>query len=185
MKNQKNYLFFALLTWILTYFIINQLVENKSHYYDFSTAFDNLIPLVPIFAIIYVSAYVLMFIYPLFFENTKAYFYSFFALVGITFFSFLVFPGYFPRPELGNDIFSRFLAWIYSVDKPYNLFPSSHVSLTVLNALIFKNVWVYIWAVLIILATLFTKQHYILDALSGALLGFICYKIYKINLVKA
>ena len=168
-----------------TYFLINLITESSSHYYDFSTPLDNLIPLIPIFSIIYVSAYILMFIFPLFLENTKAYFYSLLTLIGVTSFMFLIFPGYFPRPELGTDIFSRFLAWIYSLDKPYNLFPSSHISLTVLNTLIFNNKWIYLWAGLIILSTLFTKQHYILDAVSGILLAFICYKIYKINSLKA
>ncbi|MEK6835793.1 MAG: phosphatase PAP2 family protein, partial [Nanoarchaeota archaeon] len=73
---------------------------------------------------------------------------------------------------------------IYVLDKPVNLFPSLHVSMTFLAFLIiskFKKdlrIIILIAFILSALSTLFIKQHYLLDTLAGLVLGFISYKIY-------
>jgi len=180
MKSKLWFLIIILLIWIFSYFAINQFVSNTDYFYDYSIFLDDFIPLIPFFVGIYISSYILMFVIPLLFENRKAYFYAFVTLIALTAPFFIFLPGIMIRPEiLGKDIFSWALNIIYSLDNPHNLFPSSHISISVLNALIMNNKWVYLWAFLIILSTLFVKQHYILDVLGGILVAIISFLVYN------
>ena len=85
------------------------------------------------------------------------------------------------RPSVTNtDIWATILSWIYTFDKPHNLFPSTHISLSFMSTLILHKKAAYIWFILIAFSTLFVKQHYILDILGGLVVGGIGYLIYKI-----
>ncbi|WP_042350465.1 phosphatase PAP2 family protein [Bacillus massiliigorillae] len=87
-----------------------------------------------------------------------------------------------PRPEVvGNDFFAHVMRFVYSADQPVNCLPSIHVLTTfVIMMVVFqckkqhKLMYsiVTIFGSLIILSTLFTKQHAILDATAGMLLAF-------------
>ncbi|MFI8708792.1 phosphatase PAP2 family protein [Bacillus sp. NPDC077411] len=89
------------------------------------------------------------------------------------------------RPEvIGNDVFANLVRYIYSIDQPVNCFPSIHVLTTfVIMITAYKrkeqNKWVYVLltfvGVLIILSTLFTKQHAFVDAVAGVVLGSFLY----------
>lgn len=80
--------------------------------------------------------------------------------------------------SLGNGFLEQLTAFMYSADKPVNLFPSIHClaswvgfrGLTwckkVGNPL---KVFSFILAILVFLSTLFTKQHYIIDIFGGVL----------------
>lgn len=76
------------------------------------------------------------------------------------------------------------LRWIYSADMPVNLFPSLHCIVAWLSCrplLNCKNikpwykVFSFVFTFLIFLSTLFTKQHYFLDVISGWALAEIAY----------
>jgi membrane-associated phospholipid phosphatase len=178
MKYRIDLVIVVLLMWIMSYFLINAVVG--SGYYDYSTFIDNYFLLIPFFVVVYMSAFALMFLTPLFLKNRKAYVFAFLTLMTTTVIFFISFPGTMSRPEiLHKDFFSSILAWLYFVDAPHNLFPSSHVSLTMLNALILDNKWIYLWAALIILSTLFIKQHYFLDVIGGIIVAGIAYCVYK------
>lgn len=102
--------------------------------------------------------------------------------VGVT--TYAVFPTYVIRPEITSQTFgSNLLRWVYAHDQPYNALPSSHVYLTLLCGLLWMR-WKprgrFIWLVgllVICLSTLFTKQHYLLDVVCGALLAGFAYII--------
>lgn len=88
------------------------------------------------------------------------------------------------RPEiLSSTIFNKITLFIYSIDKPLNLFPSGHVTFTVLSNLcllkINKKIAYIIFpiTILIILSTLFIKQHYIPDVFGGLILAFLSYQL--------
>lgn len=97
---------------------------------------------------------------------------------------FILFP---IAPEFVRAIPDGFTATLYShlyiLDNPRNLFPSLHVTYATLYFLsclnIFKSSTVRIlfgvWIAFIIISTLFTHQHHIVDILSGILLGSITY----------
>jgi membrane-associated phospholipid phosphatase len=66
-----------------------------------------------------------------------------------------------------------------SIDpNPYAAFPSMHVALAVLSALILRD-WfgrrVYAWPILMSFATLYTANHYLLDIVGGWVLAYTSY----------
>lgn len=102
---------------------------------------------------------------------------------------FYFFPTTVPRPALtGNDIFTALVRDIYDHDMPFNCFPSIHVINTLVVQLyvtINKNVnkalkiICNIIGILIILSTMFIKQHVFLDAVSAAVIVYLFYLLIK------
>lgn len=93
---------------------------------------------------------------------------------------YIMFQTYIPRDVIiSNDLFSGILGFIYDNDQAYNGFPSLHsgLSATVATFFVIKKsrfaVPTFLMALLIVISTLFTKQHFILDAVSGITLGVI------------
>ena len=72
-----------------------------------------------------------------------------------------------------DDVFDQLVQFIYSIDAPLNTFPSMHVATTVLTlhitSIYRRDLFLPMAAVgaLIILSTLFIKQHNIVDVLGG------------------
>ncbi|MGG2094715.1 phosphatase PAP2 family protein [Bacillus sp. S13(2024)] len=89
------------------------------------------------------------------------------------------------RPEvIGNDVFANLVRYIYSIDQPVNCFPSIHVLTTFVIMITAhkrkkQNKWEYgiltFIGVLIILSTLFTKQHAFMDAVAGTVVASFLY----------
>ncbi|WP_440603002.1 phosphatase PAP2 family protein [Bacillus sp. GB_SG_008] len=89
------------------------------------------------------------------------------------------------RPEvIGNDVFANLVRFIYSIDQPVNCFPSIHVLTTfVIMITAYKrkkqNKWEYglltFVGALIILSTLFTKQHAFIDVITGIVVASFLY----------
>jgi len=106
---------------------------------------------------------------------------------------FIMFPTIMIRETLVNtNIFDNIVGFIYSSDLGFNAFPSLHVSL-ITCALYFlsskKKYWyVFVLGLLIIVSTLFVKQHSIIDVFGGLTIAiisiFISEKIFKNNGVK-
>ena len=78
------------------------------------------------------------------------------------------------------------MRYIQGFDKSNNCFPSMHVSVATLTAYHLKtNIagignWIFLFPVIIGLSALFTKQHYFLDLIPGALLGWFCFQIFLV-----
>jgi hypothetical protein len=94
------------------------------------------------------------------------------------------------RPVItGNDFLSRMLEYVYGIDHPYNSFPSIHVmsSYLLIRAIrgsSWKKQW-HKWTIgcfstSIILATLFIKQHVIMDVISSIILVEVLFKSVEI-----
>lgn len=98
--------------------------------------------------------------------------------------TYVVYPTYVIRPDITSQtVGSDLLRWVYAHDQPNNALPSSHVYLTLLCGLLWMR-WkprgrlLWLTGVLVIsLSTLFTKQHYLLDVISGAALAGLAYII--------
>jgi membrane-associated phospholipid phosphatase len=96
--------------------------------------------------------------------------------IAISYTTFILYPTYVVRPEIsGGDVFSTLVVWLYQGDQVNNALPSGHTYTTLIIAVFWsqwlpklKPLWIGI-AVLVLLSTLFTKQHYILDLLAAAL----------------
>ncbi len=94
------------------------------------------------------------------------------------------------RPVLtGENIFEDMVIGLYSVDTPTNIFPSLHVFNSIVCCIaICQNMTgarfrllrrgTLVLTVSIVLATMFLKQHSVLDVLGAILLNMLCYRHY-------
>ena len=89
---------------------------------------------------------------------------------------------------LGNDLCSQAIRLLRAGDPPQNVCPSMHVSstmailLTVWECRDISKGWkcgVAVISLLIILATMFIKQHSVVDVLLGMLLSLVLWEIWK------
>ena len=194
MKSRKKafFVFFILVTFVSIYYTIGHAINKKTlsiQAYTLQTSFDNVIPLIPIFVIIYFSMYIMAVVPCLYVHDKKnfiklvqAYLLTLFS----SFFLFAIFPVKMIRPEItGNTLMEKLLAFLYSVDTPYNNFPSLHVALSFLA---YFYVWKYnkkhnflilSWVILISLSILFVKQHYFLDLIAGILLAMAVFLFFE------
>ncbi|OZM57471.1 hypothetical protein CIB95_08435 [Lottiidibacillus patelloidae] len=155
------------------------------------TKVDELIPFVDIFIVPYIIWYPFIFLTMAYLAwKDRAIYWKTLATMLISmlvcYAIYFVFQTHVPRPELqGKGFFTSLVKLIYANDEPYNAFPSIH-SLTSFLMLfgivkargISKPVvmTVSITSLLIIISTLFVKQHVILDAVSAILLGFVVFQ---------
>lgn len=164
------------------YFLVNSL-DLSTH--DVTTAIDRSIPFLKIFVIPYVIWYLFVpiILIALCFYDRKMYYKTILVYIlgfSISLIIFSVYQTTVPRPDLaGSDILTKITMIIYANDKPINCLPSLHVFA---SYLMFKavcrscfsnfkiNAATSFIAFMIIISTLFTKQHGILDAIAGIIL---------------
>ena len=156
-------------------------------------ALDRLIPLQPAWTLVYASHLVFLTVPVLIMRQEEQIRRTFLAylLVWITgYVCFLVYPTVLPRPGpnvIGQGFFAWCLRLVYSADEPRNNFPSLHVAHACVSALtcwrVHRGVGLAagVWAALIALSTLFTKQHYVVDVISGMFLAGVAYVVFLRN----
>lgn len=163
---------------------------------------DNVIPFIKIFILPYVSWYpfIATFLIILCFVDKENYFKLVAGLsIGMLtcYLIYFFYPTYVQRPVIEcEDIFDKLVLWVYGRDNPFNCWPSIHVLNSFLVALytslsnkvnsFVKSVGIIISS-LIVLSTMFVKQHYLSDVVAGIVLGTIIYLAieifvkYKVN----
>ncbi len=181
----KNAIFSILLA-IGVYFTsqIYTLLNHGPAVINLLTMLDQAIPVVPIFVIPYISlqpyVYATLALFLLF--RTRHFQSACLAMITVWFISYAFYywlQSEVIRPVLsGADIFSRLVMKVYSLDHPYNDFPSLHTSLSTILAIHWvkinkpAGIALGIWTVLIVASTLLIKQHYIPDVIFGLALAF-------------
>ena len=103
---------------------------------------------------------------------------SMFLVISVGILTFVIYPTYVIRPQItGSDIFSHWLRLVYQRDDVYNALPSGHTYMTLVITHFFSHwkprlrwLWISVGAT-IILSTLLTHQHFILDICAGILLS--------------
>lgn len=164
----------------------------RDNLHNIGTKLDEMIPFVPVFALPYLYWFIYISIGLLYFAfvDGKNYFRLLSSIVTgmcLCFVIFYFYPTVVPRPYIGgNSLLENMVGFIYSVDNPYNCFPSIHVLNSMLVTLFIypynKNFWVRSWSVAscisIILSTLLIKQHFVLDAVAGILLSTAVYLFF-------
>ena len=167
------------------YYISSAIVGDAARG-SLALAIDAKIPLVEEFIVIYFGCYLFWF-GGLFFMacQSSEKFFAFFARVlvclVIAFCFFIFMPLVITRPEVvGEDIFSKAVRFLYTIDKPYNLFPSLHCFF---NWIIYVQIrgkkeyplalrlFACIFSLAVFASTLFTRQHFVLDVVAGFLLA--------------
>ena len=172
----KPILIFLLI--LSSYFIINLLNYGRP-VYDLGINIDDQIPFLNWFVYFYILYFILMFVPFLFIENKKVTLYYGISIVIANFF-FIFLPTSIFRPFIESTNVTNYLVnLVYFLDKPYNLFPSLHAALLTLGSYLlfsYKKDLAYKLLPLFLLSlvsTLFIKQHYLLDILSGIVLAVV------------
>ncbi len=184
LKHERTILFiFVILFFFFPYMLINNATVGKQ-VSNFSTRLDQIFPLVPAFIIVYLSGYIQAMM-PYFvlkdIRTVRKGAIVYLVAITVAYIVFLLLPVKIDRPLLlGTDIFTIILAKAYMIDKPYNLFPSLHVVLSFIPAFLCfrenrKYGFMFVWSAIIALSTLFVKQHFIVDVLSGFTLASMTY----------
>jgi membrane-associated phospholipid phosphatase len=147
------------------------------------TPLDDAIPLVGPFVIPYVSLRPFIYVSAVLFLLFRARIYrsaavSMTVVLVVSYAFYLFLQTFIDRPAItGDDLFSRMIREVYAGDQPYNDFPSLHASLSTIFAIHWLRVDrrlgvpIAIWAALIVVSTVFVKQHYAADVVAGALLA--------------
>lgn len=153
---------------------------------------DHLIPFFPRSIWIYLSAAIICIV--AFYcakdvRNVTRYLLSLVTITVIALFFYILFPTIFPRfpfptpPDLDQWTMAL-LNWLRRIDYPTNCLPSLHVSYSFSACFVFlqeqksKFPFFLIWACLIALSTLTTKQHYFLDVVTGLVFAYLTYRLF-------
>ncbi|MCR5294539.1 MAG: phosphatase PAP2 family protein [Lachnospiraceae bacterium] len=178
--------------------------EPQKDYLILGNSLDDAIPFIEVFVIPYLSWFVFMLGLGLWlnFSDREAFDRMItMCMIGMTFFLLVstfvptalnLRPGYIGR----DNIFVRMCLDLWEVDTPTNVWPSIHVYNTavIISAVIRSDRWqtmrnrsrgfLITWAALIILSTVFIKQHSMLDVLAGGILALVVnYLTYEEGLV--
>jgi hypothetical protein len=163
------------------YFPINLLVHGGV---QLSSPLDQFIPLYPVFIIPYLSGSLLFIGLPVWaaFSARSGEFEFYLVCIllatAISYIVYLTYPTYVVRPEvISQDLFSNAISLLYRTDRAYNAAPSGHAFYSTLSLIFlirwkpdFRIVWLAFW-LLILTATLFTRQHNLLDLVGGLALA--------------
>lgn len=186
--------------WVLLYGFIYMpwFVYLEHHvpkdYYLIHSPLDNYIPFIEYFIIPYLLWFIFIAVMVgyFFFTNKKGFYrLCAFMFTGMTIFLIIctVFPnGLNLRPDTfaRDNIFTDLVCFVYKTDTPTNVLPSIHVfnTLSIIFAVAhdeklksykyIKN-FIYIFGLLIILSTMFLKQHSVTDVFAAMVMAGIIY----------
>jgi len=177
------------------YFLLN---GSQSTGYELTTFIDKTIPFCSYFVIPYIFWYLYMFIIIGYFvfakqKNPESILLCLSSQAIILSIIFWAFPTMMHRPNIQiHNILDNIVSLIYKLDAPYNCFPSMHVTGCMIATLFFvrhckRPILQYssiITCTLILLSTLFIKQHYFYDVIGGIALAiplFIFWEYYSAN----
>ncbi|MFA6088421.1 MAG: phosphatase PAP2 family protein [Candidatus Woesearchaeota archaeon] len=188
-KKHKGAIFFILFIIQITFFYkLIQIFSSKG--LIIKTALDDKIPFLSFFVIFYLSILIILFLpFILTFRNKIT-----FLKLATTFFiisimcnlTYVLFQTTIIRAlVIPSTIFDKLVLFIYSIDNPFNSIPSMHVTFSVLSNLCLFNInkkvaYVILpFTILLILSTLFIKQHYIPGVLTGLVFAVLGYVLFK------
>ena len=173
----------------INYVISNTLFQSGK---NLALSLDKEIPVVSLFVFPYVYWYIFIIVGLIFLlsKDRKEYLRALMAIyIGmcICFAFYYLYPVEISRPVVENNtIPNKLVNIIYKNDRPFNCFPSIHVLNTYIIMRFTKikdnKYWFYytnIIGILIILSTLFIKQHFILDGVVAIILAEIVILVVK------
>lgn len=165
--------------------------HNNGHVHMLITIIDQNIAFNRFFVVPYLAWYFIIFVALIWFisRDHKLYYSTLISIICgllISFGLFSIFQTTVPRPVvMGSDLFSQLTKLVYRIDSPYNAFPSIHVMTSFIiflgcnrtrvtarrTSLFFQGT-----AILVMLSTLFIKQHTLADVAGGLIMGFIMFR---------
>jgi membrane-associated phospholipid phosphatase len=160
------------------YFVIGRATADWHHYQPY-LPLDRAMPLEPRWIFVYASLYMCAFLLPIIVvrgrvlirQSLKAYI----AVMLVSYGGFLLYPTIAPRSDaIPVREFSEWLLKLfYDIDQPYGCFPSLHVAYSFVAAFACMRmnrelgIAACLWATLIAVSTVYTKQHFAIDAIAG------------------
>jgi len=178
----------AVISLLPVYFFIGALLPGRTVHAP-AFALDELVPLVPAWVLVYGSMYVFVLL-PLLVIRDRELFrralQSYVLVLLVAYAGFIAYPTITPRPATvaGEGFAAWALRLTYSLDTPYNCFPCLHVAHSFVSALsayrVHRRVGLVaaLWAALIGVSTLFTKQHYVVDVIGGTAMAAAAYGLF-------
>lgn len=179
----------TLVSLVPLYFVIGALTRGRSTYAP-EVALDRALSLQPTWMLVYGSLYVFVVLLPLLVVRQQELFrramQAYLMVMILSYVGFLLYPTLAPRPAkvLGGGFSAWSLRLLYSLDPPHGCFPSLHVAYSFVSALTCSRVHrgvgaaAGLWAALIGVSTLYTKQHYVADVIAGALAAYVAYVLF-------
>ncbi len=172
----------ALFAIIPFYLVIGEFVSGGPTHRPISPL-DPLFPLMPAWSLVYLSLFCAALL-PVFVvhqqELIRRVVLMFLTTWLVAFAVFLLYPTAAPvhAGVTGGSFTDVVMRGVYSSDVAYNCFPSLHVAQCFLAAngcyKVHRRTGMvsFVWATLVALSTLFTKQHYVVDVVAGTALAF-------------
>lgn len=191
---RKNLKELSLFIGVLGIYAVLYLLNNNFQYFELwhipRSDYDTLVVFSPYWIYLYLVAYLLpvfMFFYLRKMDLQLHFLQLFFILTLLTNAVFFLFPSTIERPPVpmaGVDSVTK-LAFelLFGADKPFNCFPSTHVSTSFIAALSvrqFPKLYVAFTglALLISYSAIAIGQHYLYDAIGGAAVAFLTIELY-------
>jgi membrane-associated phospholipid phosphatase len=180
----------ALVSMAPMYFVIATLTRERAVLFRPELRVDGLIPVTPAWMFVYGSLYVFVVVLPLLIVRDRALIrramQAYLLVMVLSYSIFLVYPTTAPRPDAvaGEGFAAWTLRIAYSLDPPYNCFPSLHVAYAFVSAFACARVHrgvglaAVAWAALIGVSTVFTKQHYVADVIAGTAAAGVAYVLF-------
>jgi membrane-associated phospholipid phosphatase len=186
---QERVLLFMIVSafWVLVYFGVGN-VNAARHAWTLAWDPVGRLPLLSPFVVLYLSVYAMP-LAPFFVlrdrEKTRKFALMTASVIVLCGAIFLMLPLTIERPLIVSASLSdRVLAWLYATDRPINLFPSMHVALAYVFACVVGqerprwNMLMMVWATMIAISTLFTRQHYVVDVLGGIVVAAVAWRFF-------
>ena len=170
------------LLWLVVYCGANWITGLHGYRVTPQTQLDSMLPFVPATAIIYLSLFPMLWLSPFVLRSPARLWKLARALAIVIVTSgigFILVPA---EPidaiSTGTHAFGKVFHFADWINLTHNYFPSLHVAIAVTCAVCYGHstspaaaILFWLWAAMIALATLVTRQHYIADVFAGAILG--------------
>ncbi len=182
----------------VTFYFIADLFGYRAHLLT-PGFIDNLIPFKTYFVYLYMFWYVMLFLVPYILgvkddPQFKKYIKSIYICLIIALSIFIIYPTVMERPELiVNNFSDKILSILFAIGTPTKCSPSMHVALSSLFILATTTskkvrkpykIFVILASIGIIISTMFVKEHYFIDIVTGVLVGTIAWILTKIDFKK-
>jgi membrane-associated phospholipid phosphatase len=172
------------------YFPVMDLTMHRSR--DLGMSIDQSIPFIPWTFWIYFPFYLAGLLFAvMMIRDVRIFNRALISIALVTLLStvvYLIIPSNYPRPLEweGEGVTADVIYWFWTIDRPNNTFPSTHVANATIAAL---AMWLdrnpgrfvnYISATGVVITIHTTKQHYIIDAVGGLFMAFVCFWLVAI-----
>jgi len=167
----------------------NHIASNISNHHGVYFEFEKDIPLVPWMIYFYTSFHLLLILNFFIIKELKvikAFTMSLMFSSLVASFIFILFPGELGFSRTDNIKGYEFMYdLLHKIDHPFNLYPSLHITFSVLTAFVmidqtkqrWFHVFLIVWILLICFSVVLVHQHHLFDVLTGFILAFITIKI--------